>query len=284
MSRQKETLTLSIPPGTKTQLDDLADHFGYHWGKSPSPSALVTAIAQGDLRLGLPISLLPAQVQALQQAVGDLIDAGHIEEAKAVITILLDYGDLAPPLRQRLMQQVSLPTEGWRIQLEQLIQGQKPFHLIYGKPSGEVSEFTVRYGELTPYEKRLYLQIWCEEPGDRAEIAALQHNRSLRLDRILGIVPMTGQWRGQLDTLMVELHLSGGLVYGYASRPEDKEDQVIAGTRHIFRHVSNLFWFFREVRCYGPDCIVAGPKDVRDRFAKELATQYQQYFSQGPEG
>ncbi|MGD1906231.1 MAG: helix-turn-helix transcriptional regulator [Leptolyngbyaceae cyanobacterium] len=282
MPRHKETLTLSIPPGTKAQLDSLADRFGYHWGKSPSPSALVTAIAQRELRLGLPINLSPAQVQALQQAVGNLIDAGHVEEAKSVTTLLLDYGDLAPPLRQRLMQQVSLPAEGWRIQLEQLIQAQQPFHLVYGKPSGEFSEFTVRYAELVPYEKRLYLQVWCEEPGSRAEIAALQHNRSLRLERIQGIVPVTGEWRGQLDTLAVELHLTGGLIHGYAARPEDSEDKLVADTRRVVRQISNLFWFFREVRSYGPDCIVVGPDAVRDRFAEEIATLYQHYFSHMP--
>ncbi len=282
MSRKKETLTLSIPPGTKEKLDALADRFGYRWGKSPSPSALVTAIAQGELRVGADITLPPAQVQSLQQAVGDLIDAGHIEEAKSVITLLLDFGDLAPPLRQRLMQQVSLPAEGWRIQLDQLIQAKQPFHLVYGKPSGDLSEFTVRYAELVPYEKRLYLQLWCEELGSRPEIAALQHNRSLRLDRIQGLVPVTGQWRGQLDTLAVELQLQGGLIHGYGSRPEDIEDVMTADARRIVRQVSNVFWFFREVRRYGPDCVVIGPAEVRDRFAKEIARLYQQYFSEGP--
>ncbi|MDA0267928.1 MAG: WYL domain-containing protein [Cyanobacteria bacterium] len=278
MSRKKETLTLSIPSGTKAQLDALADRCGYYWGKSPSPSALVTAIAQGELRVGADITLSQPQVHSLQQAVGDLIDAGHIEEAKSVITLLLDFGHLAPPLRQRLMQQVSLPTEGWRLQLDQLIQAQQPFHLVYGKPSGNLSEFTVRYAELVPYEKRLYLQLWCEELSHRPGIAALQHNRSLRLDRIQGVVPVTGQWRGQLDTLAVELQLQGGLIHGYASRPEDIEDVMAADARRIVRQVSNPFWFFREVRRYGPDCIVVGPAEVRDRFAEEIARLYHHYF------
>lgn len=163
--------------------------------------------------------------------------------------------------------------------MEQLVQAKQPFHLVYGKPSGDLSEFTVRYAELVPYEKRLYLQIWCEEPDNRPGIQALQHNRSLRLDRIRGIVPVTGQWRGQLDTLAVELHLKGGLIHGYAPRAGDSEDSLTNNTRRIVRQITNLFWFFREVRRYGPDCVVAGPTEVRARFAEEIATLYQKYFA-----
>ena len=47
------------------------------------------------------------------------------------------------------------------------------------------------------------------------------------------------------------------------------------------RKISNglyTFWFFREVRRYGANCLVVGPEEVRDRFAENIARQYQQYF------
>ncbi|MBD3562273.1 transcriptional regulator, partial [Planktothrix sp. FACHB-1355] len=52
MARKKETLTLSVPPGTKERLEEIARRFGIVWGKSPSPSGLVAAIAQEELQVG----------------------------------------------------------------------------------------------------------------------------------------------------------------------------------------------------------------------------------------
>ncbi|NJL86792.1 MAG: WYL domain-containing protein [Leptolyngbyaceae cyanobacterium SM1_1_3] len=282
MPRKKETLTLSIPPGVREQLDQLAARFGYRWGKSPSPSALVTAIAQGDLTLSAPLALTGSQIAALQQAVKDLVDAGHVDEAKNVITLLIDQAELSGPLRQDLMRQVSQSIEGWRLQLDQFIRDRQPFHLVYGKPNREPVEFTVCYAEIVPLEKRLYLQIWCEETADNRDVSALAHNRTLRLDRIQGLVPISGGWQGQFDDILVELHFLRGLVYAYEPRPKDVEDQTVDGVRRVMRQIHNTFWFFREVRRYGADCIVIGPPEVRDRFAQEIAAMYQHYRPDSP--
>ena len=277
MPRKKETLTLSIPPGVRGQLDQLAAQFGYYWGKTPSPSALVTAIAKGELSVAGRSAFTESQVQALQQAVKDLVDAGHIDEAKSVITFLLEQVDLTTPLRQALMRQVSLPIEGWRIQLDQFIRDRQPFHLAYGKPNDELIEFTVRYAQIIPYEKRLYLQIWCEETADNRDVPALEHNRTLRLDRIQAVVPIGGRWHSWLDHISVEVHFLKGLVHAYESRQEDIEDQRIDDIRRVVRRIHNTFWFFREVRRYGADCIVIGPEDVRDRFAQDAIAMARHY-------
>ena len=84
MVRKKETLTLSVPPGTKEKLDAIADRLGITWGTKPSPSGLVTKIAEQEFEVALPFALSTVQVQALHQAVRDLMDTGHIEEAKNV--------------------------------------------------------------------------------------------------------------------------------------------------------------------------------------------------------
>lgn len=277
MPRKKETLTLSIPPGVREQLDEIADRLGYRWGTRPSPSALITAIAQGELKIGTMPSFNYFQVSALQRAVKDLMDTGHVNEAKSVITLLLRYADLAAPLRQELMQRVSQPLEGWRIQLDHLIHDRQPFHLIYGKPNDELIEFTVRYAQLIPYEKRLYLQIWCEEIADNRDVPALEHNRTLRLDRIQAVVPIEGHWQGQLDHISVEVHFLKGLVHAYESRSEDREDQRIGDIRRVVRRIHNTFWFFREVRRYGADCVVIGPDEVRDRFAQDAIAMANHY-------
>lgn len=277
MIRKKETLTLSVPPGTKEQLEELADRFDIRWGQSPSPSGLVTAIAQGGLEIGQPFVLTPVQVQALQQAVWDLVDHGHIEAARSVIALLLDRGNLEAPLRQSLLRQVSQPLEGWRIRIDQLIEQKQPFLLLYSDSQRETQEFTARYAEIVFQEKRYYLQIWCDETADSADFPELKHNRCLRLDRIQGLLPTEGEWHNSLDYIEVQLQFSGRLVKAYESKPEDVQDESDEQYRCITRRVSNLFWLIRDIRRYGPECVIVSPESVRDRYRQDLEEMLSRY-------
>jgi len=279
MPRKKETLTLSVPPGTKEQLEAIADRLDIRWGKNPSPSGLISAIAQHDLEVGQPFTLNSTQVKALHQAVRDLIDAGHVKEAKSVITLLIDKGSLEAPLRQNLIQQVSQPLEGWRIQLEQLIEQNQPFHLVYQNSQGQPLEYTVRYAEVRFYEKRYYLQIWCDETEDSTDLPELKHNRCLRLDRLQAIFPISGEWRGKLDAINVQLHFQGWLVRAYEPKEDDVQDKIVDSMRQVVRQVVNPFWLIREVRRYGPECVIVSPNAVRDRFKQELISMMEQYNS-----
>ena len=277
MPRKKETLTLSVPPGTKAALDAIARRFNILWGNNPSPSGLVGAIAQGELEVGQPFALSANQVLALRQAIRDLVDAGHLEEAKSVITLLIEKGNLESPMRQDLMQQVSQPMEGWRIQVDRLSDQHQPFHLIYRNSQGQVLEYTVRYAKVLFYEKRHYLQIWCDETEDSQDLPELQHNRCFRLDRIQSIFPISGEWRGSFDTIEVQLHLSGWLVRAYEPKPEDISNELIGEVRQVTRRVVNPFWLIREVFRYGEDCVIVSPEDVRERFKQKLRSLSQQY-------
>lgn len=277
MPRKKETLTLSVPPGTKQSLEAIAERLGIRWGNSPSPSGLVSAIAQHDLEVGHPFKFNPMQVKALHQSIRDLIDAGHIEEAKSVLTLLIDRGGLEAPLRQSLIQQISHPLEGWRIQVDQLIAQQQPFHLVYQNSQGQSLEYTVHYAEVIFYEKRYYLQIWCDETADSTDLPELRHNRCLRLDRIQAIFPISGEWRGQLDAIQVQLHFKGWLVRAYEPKADDMQDEVVEDIRQVTRRVVNLFWLNRELRRYGSECVIVSPEAVRDRFKQELLAMVEQY-------
>jgi predicted DNA-binding transcriptional regulator YafY len=47
--------------------------------------------------------------------------------------------------------------------------------------------------------------------------------------------------------------------------------------RRVVRGITNTFWFFREVRRYGADCVVVGPKEVRERFARDAVAMARHY-------
>lgn len=276
MPRKKETLTLSVPPGTKEQLETIARRLGIFWGKSPSPSGLVAAIAQQQLQVGREAFSLDAkQVDALLQARKALIDAGHVEKAEIVNALLINQGNLDPPLRQALLQQLNQPIQDWRNQIDQLRSDRQPFRLRYRNPKGQELEYTVRYAEPRFYEKRFYLQIWCEETAeaehDTPDMPEIWHNRCLRFDRILHIEPIPGAWRGELDSILVYLHFYRGLANAYEPRlGEDLENTVLGDIRQVVRRVVNPFWLIRELLRYGKDCVIVAPDSVRERYKQEL--------------
>lgn len=276
MPRKKETLTLSVPPGTKEQLETIARRLGIFWGKSPSPSGLVAAIAQQQLQVGREASTFDAkQVKALLAARKALIDAGHIEEAETINALLANQGDKEAPLRQVLLQQLNQPIQDWRNQIDQLIGDRQPFRLRYRNSKGQELEYTVRYAEVRFYEKRFYLQIWCEETAeaeqDSPDMPEIWHNRCLRFDRILHIEPIPGVWKGELDSLKVYLHFYRGLANAYEPRPdEDLENTVLGDIRQVVRRVVNPFWLIRELLRYGKDCVIVAPDSVRERYKREL--------------
>jgi hypothetical protein len=54
MSRPGRTLTISLAPGDKEVLEELAAEHGCFWGENPSITELVKAIVDGRLVVGKP--------------------------------------------------------------------------------------------------------------------------------------------------------------------------------------------------------------------------------------
>lgn len=280
MPRKKETITLSIPPGTKEQLEAIASRLNILWGKEPSVSGLIVAIAQAQVEVGKPFALKPDQVKSLQQAAKILYDSGQIAEAQTLIGLLLDRGNLASQERQLWLQQASQFNEAWRIVVDQQRNNQQPFILLYRNNQDQALEYTVRYAEISFEDKRFYLNIWCEETEDIKDTnyPELIHNRCLRLDRIQAIFPTSGQWREQgLDFLQVHLHFKRGMVKAYEPRATDISNELVGEVRQVLRRVSNPFWLIREVLRYGGDCVVVSPESVRNQVKQKLRLQCQQY-------
>lgn len=274
MKRKKETITLSIPPGTKEQLEAIARQLNIFWGKEPSVSGLIVAIAQKAVEVGKPFTLDSNHVNALQQAIKALNDAGCIGEAQTILALLLERGNLEAPLRQSLLKQVSEISQAWRTQIEEYRQKQQPFYLLYRNSQGEELEYTVRYAEIRFFERRFYLLTWCEETQDVEQdipdLPELWHNRCLRLDRIKSAMQMSGQWRGQLDFIKVQLQFYGWMAKAYEPKDDDLEDKLTGDTRYVLRKVVNPFWLIREVWRYGRDCAIVAPDSMRQRMQQQL--------------
>lgn len=280
MPRKKEALTLSVPPGTREQLEEIARCLGIFWGKDPSVSGLIVAIAQQQVEVGQPFTLNSTQVAALEQATKALIDSGQVEAAQTLVGLMLERGNLETPLRQSLLKQAGQPSEAWRIIVDQHRNNRQPFRLLYRDAQERELEYTVRYAEVSFEEKRFYLNIWCEETEDikDTDFPELIHNRCLRLDRIKGIVPISGQWRDQgLDYLQVQLHFRRGMIKAYEPRPKDISNEVVREVRKVVRLVSNPFWLIREVLRYGRDCVVVSPESVLTNTRRELRFMCEQY-------
>jgi len=281
MPRKKDTITLSIPPGTKEKLEELARRLKILWGKEPSISGLIVAIAEKTLEVGTPFTLDSNQVNALQRAVKALNDVGRIGEAQTVLALLLERGNLEAPLRQSLMKHASQPTQGWRIQIEDCIKKQQPFYILYRNSQDQELEYTVRHAEPRFFDNRFYLLIWCQETqdveNDIPELPELWHNRCITFDRVRSVLPISGNWRGELDYLEVQLHFRGWLVKGYQPKDDDIKDEMIGDARRVVRRVANEFWLIREVLRYEENCVILSPDKIRDRLKHKLRNLCQLY-------
>jgi len=283
VNRKKETITLSIPPGTREKLEALARRFQIFWGKTPSPSGLITAIAEGRLEVGEPFRLSPTQITALEKAIDSLKDNDDIEGSQILTGLILERGELAEPMRENLLLKVSQhDQQGWRMIIQGYINSRQPFQVLYENAQDQKLIFTVRCAQFSFYEKRFYLDIWCDEtedisPEDQKDFPELIHNRCLRLDRIRAIVPLEGEWRDGIDLIEVQLHFKGEMVKAYEGRLEDIKDETVDGTRIVTRKITNYFWLVREALRYGDNCNVVTPESIRQRIYTKLIKLWQNY-------
>lgn len=282
MSSTKESLTLSLLSGTKAKLEEIARENGYFWGKSPSPSALVQAIASKELQVGKPFSLNDNQVKALRQAIVTLIDNGDTPEAEILARHILDKAQLEFAMKKELIQLTNSHIDKWRLIVEEYMNRKQPFELLYTNSQGKELIFNVYFAQIDPHEKRLYLNIWCEETEDTSEdnqkyFPELLHNRCLRFDRIQGIIPKSGTWRDSLDYIDVRLQFTGWMVKAYKPRQKDIDDKTNNNIRTITRRVFNPFWLIREIKGYGEYCTIVEPDGLRSYYKQELIKMCQLY-------
>lgn len=282
MGRRGQSVTLSISDRDKAQLEQIALEQGMTWGDRPNISRLVEAIARRELLIGRNNDWSADRIQALQQAMRALTDTGQVEQAQLIARLLIERSELTLPLRNEIETLLAAPTISWRSHIDQYILRQMPFRLTYRDAADRPWTFTIRFAKVVFREKRQYLECWCEETEGSDDLPELQHNRTLRLDRIpeAAISSAQGQWRSGLDTLDAEMHILGGLAFAYQARTEDVVNEWMTAqpdTRRVVRRISNTFWFFREILPYGEDCVIIGTESLRNRFITKLRLLCKQY-------
>ncbi|NJL00732.1 MAG: WYL domain-containing protein [Spirulinaceae cyanobacterium RM2_2_10] len=276
MTRKGKAITLSIDDRDKAALETLAAEYGCTWGEKPNISKLVKAIARHELRLARNTDWQPERLTALERSRRQLIDLGQIDDALAIAQLLLERRELNLLLRQEIERFVARPTPAWRQELDRYIQRQQPFSLAYQDAAERLWQFTVRHAAIVHHEDRQYLDCWCDETAGNQDLPELQHNWSLRLDRIpaeTAIAPTPGPWRDSLASLSAELHFFGGLAFAYRTKSDadlsNEWHPEQPRVRRVVRRVANSFWFFREIRRYGADCELVAPSGLRDRFCQQ---------------
>jgi hypothetical protein len=285
MTRKNRSITLSIEEHEKVQLEQLALEFGQTWGDRPNVSKLLKAIAQGKLRLAANHDWDRDRIDTLNRALNLLKDEGSLNEALALAHLLLERSELNHPLRQEIQAWVEQPSAPWRIDIDRCIRQQRPFRLTYQDAADRLWHFTVRHARIDRHEDRQYLNCWCDETEGNQDVDALRHNWSLRLDRIppeAVISPAEGCWQPELSHIEVEFLLLGGLAFGYRSKTKAdlvNEWQPERQRRRVVRRVSNTFWFLREVRRYGADCVISSPPSIREQFVGDLRLWVEHYQS-----
>lgn len=282
MGRRGQSVTLSIQERDKAQLEQIATEHGMLWGDRPNISRLVEAIARRELLIGRNNDWSEDRLLAVQQAMRSLMDEGQTDKAQIIARLLLERSELTMPLRSEIENLLATPVTSWRAEIDRYIRRQMPFQLTYCDASDRLWTFTIRYARIAFREKRQYLECWCEETEGNQDLPELQHNWTLRLDRIpdAALASVPGQWRSGLDTLDAEMHIMGGLAFAYQSRSEDILKEWLAeqpNTRRVVRRISNTFWFFREILPYGEDCVVVGTESLRNRLIVKLRSLYNQY-------
>jgi predicted DNA-binding transcriptional regulator YafY len=283
MGRRGQSITLSISDKDKAQLEQIAIEEGMMWGDRPNISRLVEAIARRELLIGRNNDWSETRIRALHQAIQALTDAGHSESAQTVAQLLAERSELSIPLRSEIDRFLETPLAPWRLEIDQYIRRQDPFQLTYRDATDRPWSFTIRHARITPYERRQYLECWCEETEGNQDLPELQHNWTLRLDRIpdAALSTVRGQWRSHLDYLEVEMHLFKGLAFAYEAKTADVSNEWLSNrsppVRSVVRSVSSTFWFFREVFRYGEDCVIVSPESVQEQFKRKLHALCEQY-------
>ncbi|WP_024547053.1 WYL domain-containing protein [Picosynechococcus sp. NKBG15041c] len=283
MGRKGQSVTLSLLEREKAELEKLALEYGCIWGDRPNISKLIKLIAKRELKIAPNNDWQLERINALERIRTFLIDQGQLDEAIALAQILSERGELKDiALKQEIEKFLQQPLPTWRQRIDSFIRCQQPFQLSYQDAQERIWSFAIHYAQIVTHEKRQYLDCWATEIEGNFDLPELQHNWSLRLDRIqdASVSPLNHKWRAQPDMIAVEVHLYRSLAFSYQGKSTDTHNDwhsEFPKTRQIIRNITSTFWFFREILPYGKDCKIISPDSVGDRLKEQLRELCQLY-------
>ncbi|PZO57176.1 MAG: WYL domain-containing protein [Phormidesmis priestleyi] len=286
MGRKGRSITLSLSDKDKERMEALALHYDMTWGDRANISKLIEAIARQKLKIAPNHDWSVERINLLDRVRNLLIDAGKMEDARAIAELLRSRTELTIPLRQQLEQFLERDVRSWRLQIERYISREQPFQLSYQDAADNLFQFTIHHARIVPRNDRQYLDCWCEEISNSDDLPDLAHNRTLRLDRIIDatVTPAKAIWRKYLATVEVEMLLYGGLFFNYSSKQgrdllvERLEDRP--QTLRVVRTITSSFWFMRDILPYGADCEVIRPAGLREKMGAIAQKMQQRYTTQ----
>lgn len=162
--------------------------------------------------------------------------------------------------------------------LSDRLQDNRQFQIWYRDGQGNPKQHLVRYAEPVIRERRYYLDVLVAEPAEDPEDPAIQHNRCLRLDRILQIgEALEAEQEDRLERLFVSMVFTGKLARVYEPRAREEFSYNEDGSLFVKRPVTSLFWLKREILSYGSDCIVLSPDSAREAIASEVRAMAEMY-------
>jgi WYL domain len=284
MTRKGIAVTLSLQEKDKEALQQIALDLGITWGAKPNISKLIEAIARRQLLVLPNDNWTDARIAALDTARKILLDNGKDQPSRIIAELLVSRSEIKIPLRSELQNFLAQEKPTWRNIIDRHIANHKPFELAYRDAADRAITFTVRYATIESIEKRQYLQCWCEESTGNEDLPPLNHNWTLRLDRIsdAAITPLKGKWHPGLATIPVTLHFHNRLAFAYESKLNDLENDwhpEQTKVRKVVRLVSSTFWLFREMLPYGADGEIVSPPEVVAMFRQKVAELSDRYNS-----
>jgi WYL domain len=282
MTRTGSAITLSLKERDKEALQKIALDLGITWGDKPNISKLIEAIARQELLVLPNNDWTDTRIAALDTARKILLDNGKDQASRIIAELLVSRSEIKIPLRSELQSYLAQEKPTWRIIIDRHIANHKPFELTYQDATERAITFTIRYATIEAIEKRQYLQCWCEESSGNQDLPPLNHNWTLRLDRIAdaAISPLKGKWQPSLATIPVTLHFHNRLAFAYEAKPHDLENDwhpEQTKIRKVVRLVSSTFWLFREILPYGADCEIVSPPAVVTMFRQQIAELSDRY-------
>ncbi|MEM1368368.1 MAG: WYL domain-containing protein [Cyanobacteria bacterium P01_H01_bin.15] len=282
MTRKGKSITLSLTPTDKARLEAIAVEHGKMWGGRPNVSKLIEEIARRKIQLNVSEDWSPFRLHAVYQGYVALLNAGHMEAATELGELLCDRAELPDPQRTEIEQFLHKSVPKWQLEMDQYIRTQQPFKLSFYDAADQLHSYSITHGQIKFSDRVKYLFCRCQETVKNILIADLEHNWSLRLDRITDavITPLNAQWQTDLDKIVVEFNLYNSLAFSYQEHNDDIYLEFIDTDntyRRVLRKIAFTQTLFTDLNNLGENCQLISPKHVCTEYVRTLQRWIQHY-------